>query len=73
MRDLFVRDEPRHGRVQFIEDVEHVAVIRESAPIAEVLVERQESQWQKVDGVDHGVKEDREEVSEEDIDAPREP
>ena len=55
--NLFSRDEPRLRGVEFIEDVEQIALVSQSSPVAEVFVERQKSDWKLIERVNRHVEE----------------
>ena len=55
--DLFSRDEPRLRSVELIENVEEIALVSQFSPVAEVLVERQESERQEIERVNRHIEE----------------
>ena len=55
--NLFSRDEPRLRGVEFIEDVEEIALVTQVSPVAEVFVERQKSERKAIECVNRHVEE----------------
>ena len=53
--NLRSRDEPRLRGVEFIEDVEEIALVSQLSPVAEVFVERQESERETIQRINRNV------------------